>query len=241
MSKIEVEVYALSDLNTELRKVSNASHEARNDITQAYQAEQQRLDDLLQQREQDVEACEAALDACLSYMDEDGNLPDCSAESRALADAGAAFEELASHRKAFADQLASLLPRAESAHGAMTQTADRAREKLAVLIDTSLYYLRNHPEELGNVPHTGEHAGPYNRAKRELYRRIADGERGGGLGMQQFMTNELSNGFHSPTNMHMAHRVAGIDVPENLFPQYAVDNWRHYHQAVQQGLPSTYG
>lgn len=220
MSRVEVEVYALSDLNSALHRLMASSDEALAQAEQAIEDENGRLQQIVRQREAEVGRCKREYEICLSMRDDGGYSLPCTAEAEALAAAQAALAEACDCAKLFADQAQQFRDQAIKLQQSIRTTTEAARSYLAEHIEAGLAYLEAHPNEVGSVSGAGTHGSRYQKARREWFRRGADGELWGteGRQLQGWMRQEVHRGgyYRSPPYYDTGHRLAGIDIPENF-------------------------
>lgn len=241
MSKVEVELYALSDLNSALRKLKAETVEAMAQADKAIEAESRRLEQVVSQREEEVARCEREYESCLSMRDENGDSLPCIAEERALASARTTLAEARDCAKTFTDQAQQYRDLAEKFRQNMEGTTEAARNYLAEHIEAGLTYLEAHPSEIGSVSGAGTHGSRYQQARREWFQRGADGELRAteGRQLQGWMRQEVHRGgyYRSPPYYDTGHRLGGIDIPENFRWEDRDMNQLRPRIAQRYGLP----
>jgi len=251
VSKVEVEVYALSDMNTALGKLDETIRQALEQAQRAVEAEIARLQRAVQRRQQEVARCQSELAYCRSQVDDEGRSPPCTAEQQALREAEASLREAQEQAKRFGDQAGQYQQREARFRQATDGVIRSARVDLEEHIHAGLRYLRSHPSEIGSVPGAGTHGSLYRQARDEWFRRGARGElRTEPRELQGWMRQEVRRGsyYRSPyggsrgstSSYHTAHYVAGVDIPENFRWQIARDNIQRMHHARRMGLARTY-
>jgi uncharacterized protein YoxC len=223
MSKVEVEVYALSDMNTALRKLNESVKQALEQAQRAIEKEKSRLETIRRDRQQkkvecetqvqqctaQVQQCASALQQCLGQVDEEGRPSPCTGEQQslrqaeqalreaqqALREAEHALREAENQVRHFNDQADTYLNKANQFQQSMDGTISRARAYLERHIKRSLEYLRKHPGELGSMPGAGTHGRLYRAARGEWFQRGAQGElRQEGRDLQGWMQQEVNRG-----------------------------------------------
>jgi chromosome segregation ATPase len=243
LSKVEVEVYSLSDMNTALRRLDSRSREAVQQSQRAIAREKSRLQRVEQKRARNLSRCEAALRRCYSQVDEDGRRPSCTAQVQAVREAQAALQEVREQIARFDNQVSDYDRQASQFQQSMDGTIGRGRAYLEKHIDTALWYLRNHPSEISR-PDAGTHGSLYQRARRERALRDAHGELSSNAPHLEGHFNQIrsnpSGYLPSPEGYHASHRVAGIDIPENLTWLPGEVNQQRFWDAWRRGEPPTY-
>lgn len=245
MSRVEVELYALSNMNTVIGKLWGYAQESTAEVAREVERELERLRGVEKQHEFNVKLCQLAYDRCASLPpDEDGYYPDCSAEEAALRDALQSLELVQKHIQYFEHRATEFTRKVAQFEQIMSNTVGAARAYLDRHIDAGLWYLKNRPEELGSISGAGTHGTLYQSAKRELYHRVDRGEvTGVNPNAQTWVEQQVRAGnpyYRTPPYFHIAHRVAGVDIPENLEFRWAEDNLRRMREARRLGLPRTY-
>lgn len=243
MSTIEVEVYALSDTNSALRKFSEQINETIERLQTQVQNERNRLTDLLQTAQSELGTAQAALSSCRSYVDEEGHSPPCFAEAQAVAEAASRVSAVQSQISIFEADVGKPLGDLTKRQESLNSSVEQARAYLERVIHASLLYLRGHSDEVGNVEGAGTHGSRYQQARNEFFRRGAAGELENEPGhLQGWMRQEVNQGgyYHSPAGYDVAHTTAGIDIPENFTFNYSSINRHRPSMARRFGLPSTY-
>jgi hypothetical protein len=240
LSKAEVEIYDLSDLNTACRKLGDSVLQALDSMAQELKQELERLETVRRKRAYDVERCEQAYYNCLSYVDEDGNSPPCTAEYNELVQARKVLQEVEQQIEIFNAQSSAFQQSANTERRSIEDAVAQARRDLETHIDTLLYYLRSHPEEIDGIG-GGHHNSRYRSARRELVIRTARGEFDSDMMdfLQPQLINQIdrqSSYLRSPTGYHASHRVRGIHIPENLIWEHRAVNQRRYWEAERLGL-----
>lgn len=264
MSAIEVELYALSDMNTALRKLKTSANEAIEQARQAIKAEKTRLAPIEKQRREMVSQCQRAYDDCIAYrssylltVDDPWEptgfnslrpttvlIDPCESYLEALQASRRALEEVREQRRRLAAQAEQYQHQAAQFRQVLEETIPKARENLEKHIDASLVYLRNNSDQLGTVEGAGTHGTRYQRARREWFRRGAEGElrreSGEHQGWMRQEVNRNSGYYRSVPYYDVGHIVAGIDIPENFRWELRHDNRRRPRIAQRHNLPPTY-
>lgn len=254
MSKIEAEVYALSDFNTMLRKSNESIDSIMVESKRAFESEINRLESIRQERQFEVEKCERALQHCLSTpVDEDEPPPSCHAEELALQEAQQKLNEIENHLETFRSNGETLLEKIESLFISTMNATSNARGYLEKHIKELLDYLKSHPGEIEGFRGAGDHKTQYQRARKEWFRRGAAGELENEPNhLTGWMRQEVHRGgsyYRSPGRLRnvqrvsqyeTGHIVAGIDVPENFRWELRADNILRPHNARRYNLPRTY-
>lgn len=243
MSKVEVELYSLSNMNTALRRLDSRGREAVQRSQRAIAQEKSRLQRVERHRMRDLSQCEAALRRCYSEVDEDGRRPSCAAQLQAVREAEAALREVREQIARFDSQVSDYSHQAGQFRQSMDGTICPGRAYLEKHIDTALWYLRGHSSEISR-PDAGTHGSLYQRARRERALRDAHGELSSNAPHLEGHFNQIrsnpSGYLPSPGGYHASHRVAGIDIPENLTWLPGEVNQRRFWDARRRGEPSTY-
>ena len=220
MSQLEVQTYALSDLNTGLRKFLEAVNEEMDELLNVVSEESSRLQGIRDARQREVIHCEQALRSCESYVDEDGNHATCYCEREALNQARQKLDQIRAHITRFHDATQQSSSHLRVQDERLENSVGDAREMLERLIQSATSYLRDHPEMIGDVAGWDQHGREYLRARREFLRRVATGEHNENYGpdiAEWARRDQMGGGTpHTPPGLDVAHTVAGINIPEVL-------------------------
>jgi hypothetical protein len=240
MSTAEVSVYGLSDLNTACRKLDDATQQALASMEQELERESSRLEEVRIRRVREFERCEAAYELCRSYVDEDGYSPPCTGQYNAMEEARRELDMVLEQINHFAARSGLLSQQLNNLGSSMAEAVSSARRELGAKIDTLLYYLRSHPEEITGIGGS-HHSGRYRGARREMIIRTARGEFDTHTMnvIQPQMINQVnadSGYFRSPIGYHASHLVRGIHIPENLTWEHRAVNQARYWEARRLGL-----
>lgn len=253
---IGVEIYALSDMNTSLRKLLVGASESLAQAQRDLDSERQRLRDIedqcqkvVEQYTKAVQHCQAAYQSCRSRRDQDGNVPSCTAEQRALENAQEELQEarkkldhVQKHRKGFEDRADAYRSKLESSQDSLDSSITSARQNLEKHIEAGLNYLKHNPGQIGNIPGAGNHGKLYQKARKEWFQRATAGENPEiGKGLRGWMKQEVRRGGYYRTVPYYdtGHRVASIDIPENFHWEHRSDNRAKPHRAKRWKAPFT--
>ncbi|HIP71081.1 MAG TPA: hypothetical protein EYH05_06765 [Anaerolineae bacterium] len=247
--QILFEVYALSDLREALRKVNDEIQVFLHEAGQAIRSEESRLRQIEQKRTQEAVRCRAAYERCRSYRDEDGYPPPCTAELYVLEKAEQALQEVRDQINHFSDQTDTYRYKETQFQQNMETNIADARAFLNTRIQEGTKYLETFAATLSDaeaerflrqVPGTGTHGSRYRRARQAYFEQVAGGEHSNvprylqGWARQE--VNRGSNYYRSPfgryrgnselgisrgttTSYEVGHRIAMLDIPENLYFQ----------------------
>jgi hypothetical protein len=227
---IKAELESLSDFRYKLMQFSEKIDTALEKASQACRQEIERLQELCDQRRQELEDCISAYEACRSCTDDDGRPPPCSAEAAAVREAQQALMAAERCLSSFSSQSEQLMSGIKTTANSASESIDGARDDLERYIKGVLEYLRGNDIAVPLRPGEEAHGSGYRTARSRYFREGAQGDYENIPDhLRGHMRGEVDHGgyYHSPGDYDVGHYVRHINIPENFNFERRFLNRRH--------------